>query len=247
MIAELEFVGETEAMNGLSQFDVSDSKWKGVVLGRLEYIRDQCDRIELVAAERYIQKRIEQFKRSATPSELQHEARTLRDLIRTELWERRFIYIPVPKAKLLIDIDKDWAGVWGNFPKAEADSREAVYCYSLDRNTACVFHSMLVLENGLKPLAKVLQIPYTNKTWHTVIEKAEKEIEKLISSKAKRSKARNELLTFYSSAAKEFTYFREAWRNHTAHGRVHYDAGDALKVLSHVHDFMTHIAKRLKG
>jgi hypothetical protein len=53
-------------------------------------------------------------------------------------------------------------------------------------------------------------------------------------------------LTFYSEAAKEFVYFKEAWRNHAMHGRASYDENDARKVMTHVREFMTVLSKHLK-
>jgi hypothetical protein len=55
------------------------------------------------------------------------------------------------------------------------------------------------------------------------------------------ARRRNDL-NFLSTAAKEFTYFREAWRNHVAHGRANYDDNDAMKVLTHVREFMSILA-----
>ena len=41
--------------------------------------------------------------------------------------------------------------------------------------------------------------------------------------------------------AKEFRYFKDAWRNHAMHHREYYDEPQALSVLNHVREFMQHM------
>jgi hypothetical protein len=106
-------------------------------------------------------------------------------------------------------------------------------------------------------LADALTVPRSQKAWASLIEDIEKAIGVFSASRAKTPKgtrpptpaaARKQakLATFYSEAAKEFTYFKDAWRNHVAHGRAQYGEHDAAKVMSHVRDFMTLLATRLK-
>jgi hypothetical protein len=78
----------------------------------------------------------------------------------------------------------------------------------------------------------------------TIIDDIEDEIEDR--QKKLKAKKPSDFLTFLSEAAKEFRYFKDAWRNHSAHGRAAYDENDARKVLIHVRDFMEHISTRLK-
>ena len=47
---------------------------------------------------------------------------------------------------------------------------------------------------------------------------------------------------FYSGAAKDFRYFKDAWRNHAMHFREHYEASEAKIILDHVKSFMIHLA-----
>jgi hypothetical protein len=53
-------------------------------------------------------------------------------------------------------------------------------------------------------------------------------------------------MTLFAEAATEFVWFKEAWRNHVAHGRARYDENDALKVITHVRGFMERLSTRLK-
>lgn len=256
MLAELDFVAETETLNGLAKFDVSDEKYKGVILGRLRYIRQHCELIELVTADRYIQRKIADFERSATPSELQHEAKTIRELIRVDLWERRFTYIPMDKAKTLLDLDQNWAVVWLKFPnEVEIDSREAVECYSLGRNTACVFHLMRVVEFGMRSLAASLKVkniksgkqgkamtPIAWAEWQTIIEAMEQALANMSNMKRGAKKAADQ--AFYHRAMLDLRSFKDAFRNHVMHARVSYDEHQAMSIMNHTRAFMTSIATR---
>jgi hypothetical protein len=50
-------------------------------------------------------------------------------------------------------------------------------------------------------------------------------------------------ITFYSEAASQFRYYKDAWRNHVSHAREHYDDRDAETVLTHVRATMQTLAK----
>jgi hypothetical protein len=60
-----------------------------------------------------------------------------------------------------------------------------------------------------------------------------------------RGDAKQERLQFLAEAAKEFTYFKDGWRNHVSHGRGHYSQQAALDVLNHVAKFAEDLATRL--
>lgn len=174
------------------------------------------------------------------------ELRTLRETVEDGLKQINFYHYPKTKAQVLLEFENNWRKINQAFPSAKSDGHAAVDCYALGHYRASIFHSMMVLERGLQSFAKALRIRYGYRNWHSVIERGEKRISQLLASKVRKTTRRIELLTFYSSAAKEFTYFKEAWRNHTAHGRANYVESDAAKVLVHVHDFMAQISTRLK-
>ena len=77
-----------------------------------------------------------------------------------------------------------------------------------------------------------------------VIQNIESEVGKL-EKKIPRGEQKPEILTAYSHAALEFRYFKDAWRNHVAHARGHYDEHQALSIVSHVREFMTQLSTRL--
>lgn len=223
-----------------------------LALKALKAVKTECDALELRVTSGHVQEVVEWFGRKGVrPSEYGNECKTIQSLIETELRHRWFTFVPLRKADVLERLKPDWAVVLDKYQSAEFDAHEATYCYALDRNTACVFHSMMVLEHGLKSLALRLKVKKP-KDWGGIIGEIEKEIQrrqKLKGTKpvkARAARQRDRDLTFYAAAAKEFSYFKDAWRNHTAHGRARYDHNDAEKIMSHVREFMTHLAGKLR-
>ena len=90
------------------------------------------------------------------------------------------------------------------------------------------------------------------KNWQDAINAIEKAVDAKVREKAgamlapASAKRRADGITFYTAAAKEFRYFKEAWRNRAVHGRARYSENDAAKIMNHVRDFMGHLATRLK-
>jgi hypothetical protein len=129
------------------------------------------------------------------------------------------------------------------FPDAARDVAAACRCYALDEWTATVFHCMRVLEHGLKWMAGRFNVPFETDSWHKVIRAIEDEIHVLRNKNGLTQMDRDDI-TFYSDAAAQFRYFKDAWRNHVSHAREHYDEREAIKVLSHVGEFMQHLSDR---
>jgi hypothetical protein len=132
-----------------------------------------------------------------------------------------------------------------SFSEASRDIRSAGSCYAADRNTACVMHLMRVLELGLNALAERLSVKFGRREWENVINDIEAAIAKINGPYA--GLDWREQQRFYAEAAKDFRYFKNAWRNHAMHAREHYDAGDARMILDHVKAFMVHLAESKAG
>jgi hypothetical protein len=130
-------------------------------------------------------------------------------------------------------------------PESTHEISEAAKSYALGRNTASVFHLMRVLEKGLKSLADKLVVPFTvpfeYQNWQNVIEQIESRIKDLEKQKAGQQKTED--LKAYSEAAKQFRYFKDAWRNHVAHSRETYGPEQALSIRRHVGEFMLDLVK----
>jgi hypothetical protein len=133
------------------------------------------------------------------------------------------------------------------FPSAKAEIIEACNCYALDRNDACVFHLMRALERPLLALCTELHVHCEWEPWGRIIERIEKAIEEFAKRPKKEEPRKLEKLQFYSEVAKEFRYFKDAWRNCTAHQseREPFTDKDAARIMGHVRDFMQQVSKRL--
>lgn len=137
------------------------------------------------------------------------------------------------------------------FAEAVNDIDEASKCLALGRATACVFHSMRVLEFGLVALATALNVPDPEKSWHTVIV----DIQKAVKTRRDRGPGKGtaeeedpnwETLTqFYAEAVVHFEFLKDAWRNRTAHIGTNYSMEKAESVFQHSGEFMRHLATRL--
>lgn len=179
------------------------------------------------------------------------EIEALRGVIFSELSQVKFVYIPPPKAKLLGDLASRWGGIWQRFPVVEQDSRHAAECYSVEQNTACIFHLMRVTEYGLRHIAKKVGVKLTDKgkpqpieyaTWDKVIAEIKKQI--TAARALSHGPKKNKKLQFYSDAAENLTYVRDVWRNEISHTRKSYNEAEALGVLTRVRDFMALLASK---
>lgn len=163
------------------------------------------------------------------------------------LAERVYIWV-APERKDWCNLEQGFGPeVARAFPSAASDIAEAGNCYGAGLYTAAVYHSICALEPALKALAKHLKVKWhpASMTWGTALRMTEEKIHQVISPKAK-TKADLARRDFLAQAAKEFRYFKEAWRDNTMHARLKdADQGEALRVLEHAKSFMEHLASRL--
>jgi hypothetical protein len=171
----------------------------------------------------------------------------LLEVMEDELRRRVFMFIPPASAELFREPETLWGNTLTAFPSAKHDAVEACRCYAVGCYTACVFHCMGVLQAGLYAMAIDLHVPFKHSIdlaeWNCVISGIEDKIEPL--RNMPKSDKKDELLTFFSGCAAQFRYFKDAWRNHVAHMRKDYGAGEAWQALGHVRDFMKLLSTRL--
>lgn len=177
----------------------------------------------------------------------------LNDRIIDELEDIFFLFIPSERAAYFNNKSLFGQEVAAKFPNANREFQEAGNCYATENYTACVFHLMRSLEYGLRALARNLRVsfrrgrkivPIDLQHWGNIINEIESKIDEL--NKLPRSRHKTRSLQFYSEVAKEFRYFKDAWRNHVMHTQAEYNQRDADRVIEHVRDFMQHIATKLK-
>lgn len=168
----------------------------------------------------------------------------LTTMLESELSEQWFIYIPEDKLLWVNNAETFGLNVIKAFPSAREDIKEAGNCYAIGCPTACVFHAMRILEYGLKALAKEVSLTFDVQQWENIIDQIEAEIKRQGSQP--KSVAKDERLQFLSEAAKQFTYFKDGWRNYVSHARASYDMSQAYSALDHVKSFMIQLSSRLR-
>ena len=169
----------------------------------------------------------------------------LRETMEDELRGRKLVLVPDLKAEYCEKEDLFGAKVCSAFPSAVRDIKDAGNCYAVDLNTACVFHLMRVLEKGLTVLATTLGVAYTSENLSRILELIEAAITPIEKSPSEDSPTNVADLQFYRQAAKEFSYFKYAWRNYALHSSATYDQQETLKIMSRVRNFMQHLSLRL--
>jgi hypothetical protein len=193
---------------------------------------------------RIIRERLAGERGGITHRSLSTELKVLMEMIDDGLkWQLIYRY-PNEKKKVLENWKDDWKAALKAFPSADSDIFAGVDLWALGHGTASVFHSMRVLEHGLRALAKDVGKSFDTQNWQNIIDQIESEIRQLGKALPAGS-AKNNRLQFLSQAAKEFLYFKDGWRNYVSHNRGAYDEHQARSVMEHVRSFMTTLSKRL--
>jgi len=225
---------------------------------------DLCSNAFAFLDSRLIEGRIDDFRLRMKREvfqwlDLAAESLALNDVIACELKQHHFYHYPKDKAELLLRVPQDWAATLKAFPSVKEDVEAAVDCYALGHSRASVYHSMMILESGLPALATRLKVKFNpNKATWAEITKGIRD--KIIAERGalaahpkgtappsrSAAKRKSAFLEACEEAVIEFRFFTTLWRNHVAHGRVHYDDNDAKKALDHVRNFMEVIVTKLK-
>jgi hypothetical protein len=163
-----------------------------------------------------------------------------------ELTSKVFLVIPQENADLYEQPEPPFGlEVAQQFLDANYDIEAGTRCLALDEWTASVFHMMRVLESGLRNLVGRLQVQMTAapdyENWHQIITAIENEIARL-RNLPRTQRPKPEVLDFYSEAATNLRYFKDAWRNHVSHSRATYDERRAREIWGHVRSFMQRLA-----
>lgn len=180
-------------------------------------------------------------------AELRERLRAIEFLFGAECDRQRFFTLTTEESKQFGNPELLGPEVTTAFPSEEMayEIKEAGSCMALGRYTATVFHLMRVLEKGLRALATELAVPFAIPfeylNWQNIIEQIESAIKD--HEKLKAGKIKTDTLKQYAEIAKQFRYFKDAWRNGVAHSRETYDKGQAISILQHVGEFMSDLVK----
>lgn len=233
----------------------------------VQQLKTCCQRIELKATIARIETVLfMELHAHGTPTwgKLASELLVLRQTIIPELLDHEFAVVQQSKTIHLRELFGNprgrtpllregnalvWAAIVKRFPSTKYDCEEAVFCYVLERNTACVFHSMRIAEIGLRALARKMRVTLKGRkklewaNWLEVLKEMKKKTDAMGEMKA--GPAKDELLEFYNGAIAGFYGFKDEFRNQVMHVRETYDEFASAKALNHVRDFMGKLAEKI--
>lgn len=225
-----------------------------------------CELMELASAQKQIETIREFLGKNSTASDavVSHDAVQrmfieLRKRIEEDLEESLFFQIQSDKIRLCFTRKRDkgmtefvvkspeeffGVGVIASFPSTAFEINEASRCLFLDRGTACVFHLMRILELGLRVFADQFGVASDHANWHNIIERIEKAVRNMGNDPTRATDWKDQQ-EFYSQAATQFMFIKEAWRNYTAHAHGKYTEEEAVSMVINVRAFMQKLATRL--
>ena len=214
-------------------------------LGELQ--RD-CEKLGLSITLAHLRRMLQDFDASGHMS-LAAFARQLSEVqqrLIDELNARLMIAVPQQRAVYYQSIDLFGEDVSRAFPSATMDVMEAGKCLALNRNTACVFHLMRVIESGLRTLDKSVNEPNLdpkrNATWETILRRCDDKLIRALASQTPESRQDEQ---FFSTVTADLRAVKDAWRNPTLHVNRDYTDEMALDAWNAVKAFMRHLATKL--
>jgi hypothetical protein len=197
---------------------------------------------------------------TADISTLAADVRVARDALMTASARHKFLRVAANLGGYVDQSELFGHDVFGKFPSARADVREAGNCLAADCNTAAVFHMMRAVEWGLRSLAASLglmritrrkkggavkdHIPLPYSDWEHILNQLQGRVDAKI-AKLRPGKRKQDLQEFYYPALQDIRGIKDAWRNHVTHTRREYTATEALAILEHVKRFMVTLATRV--
>jgi hypothetical protein len=158
-----------------------------------------------------------------------------------------FLYVPEENAKFFPTKSEPFAfgtDVADKFPSCIFDANSAAICLATSQSTAAAFHLMRVLEIGLRVFADRFSVPSDRQNWQNIIEGIEKAVRN-IPNDPNRPADWNDQQEFFSGAAMQFMFFKDAWRNYVAHARDKCTEEEARIIFNSVCTFMQKLAMRL--
>lgn len=220
--------------------DTDKSTLRDAVMG----IRANCKAIGLGVSIKSIDDMVGTLKQGkSTIAEFVEMLRVIEKTIAWEMEDQMFFHVPARRAERYTKATLAFGEeVNDAFPKAIVDIEEASKCLALSRGTACVFHSMRVMEAGLKAVAKLLDIPYAP-SWESYIKQIDNRVGENYKKKP-RSWKRTE--PFFKEVLGDLQAVKIAWRNPTMHIVRTYTPEEAEQIFGAVKIFMQRVAPRLK-
>jgi hypothetical protein len=155
-----------------------------------------------------------------------------------QIWDhkRNFYDDPFP---FRLDLPFKW-------PSVSFDVAEAAKCFATERDTACVFHLMRVMEMALVLLAKDLGLPSEDANWNKILDRADKMLRDVRDHKEAKPPDWKDKEVFYSQACALLRNVKNAWRNDVMHLEKKYTSDEAALIFQAVKLFIEFLAEELE-
>ncbi len=221
---------------------ISDEQYKSDLTVHLDMLREEAARAEMSSIVSAVNMMKRWIKPEADVRTVMAMAINLVGTIQAELTKDMFFRVAAEDRQYYEKLQISDAAA-AAFPSCVRDLQDAGRCFAFDQWTASVLHLMRALEIPIAALAKALAFTPSSPNWEIVLNECEREIRKIGQVKATPNWKDDE--QFYSEAALNFRYFKNAWRNHVTHGRQTYDKREAYEILTHIAAFMDHLGQRI--
>jgi HEPN domain-containing protein len=227
-------INDLFATNKMANLD--SETFREVLKGMKEY----CEELGLKISTSHLSNSVNDLPQNA------REWRIIDRTIREEISSHLFLFVPPHRASYYQRNESPTLSA--EFPKSSREIVHAGNCFATGEYTACVFHCMRAVELGLRSMAIDLGVslshPIELAEWKTLIDQIEIKIKDM--HKLPKSEEKNKNITFYSDAASQFRYFKDAYRHHVAHAREIYEEDQAKSIMDRTREFLEGLATRIK-
>lgn len=183
----------------------------------------------------------EAIEKKEGPKALSAKITELRTRLKDELNERWFLYVSPERVEFYRNSMLMGKEVNDCFPKAIDDIEDAGKCLALGQGTACVLHTMRVMECGLKAVSESLELPHSP-SWDAVLKKISGLIDQDHRKKTLKWKKAE---PFYRDISGDLLTVKQAWRNPAMHVDRRYSPDEAEQIFTAAKNFMQKLAAHL--
>ena len=226
---------------------VTDKEFNGL-MGIFHGVEQFCDKFCLPSSRRQnriVSNQVKVYFPKLTGDAAWHLLENLHVTMREELHARKLICVKDDSARYLADKTIFGVEVHAKFKQIDHHAAAAGACYACEQWTASVFHSMLVVEVGLRYVAKRLHVktvrgnlPIEYGTWGDITMACQAAI-KSLTGHSKSTMAKKDQYKIIIDRCERICGL---WRNPVFHGRKTCKQQEAFDVLSDSISFMEAIA-----
>jgi hypothetical protein len=198
-------------------------------------ITSKCDDINLRMSRKFTEAFYLELDQPIAVRRIAEQLGHLIDLIRMEMEDVLFLYVPTQQTEFYNKTDLLGKDVSTKFPALQFDIVEAGNCYALGRGTAAVFHLMRIMEVGVQEFGKKLSVSLVNeKNWQNILDEINKAIKAL---------PKGPQVVEMSQASANLYAVKLAWRNEVMHPKDTYTLEEAETLIRQGKIFMEQLAK----